>query len=460
MNYPDDTIAAISTPVGQGGIGIVRISGPAALSIAERIFRGRKTEDITAARHYTLRYGHIINPAAGSIIDEVILSVMRGPGSYTREDVAEINCHGGMVSVREILELVLALGARLAEPGEFTKRAFLNGRISLNEAEAVMDIISARTEEGRRIAVAQLGGGLSERLSAIRDELIRTCAFVEAWIDFPEEEIGTKTREELIGGLEKVRRDIDALSGTYREARFFREGLSVAIVGRPNVGKSSLLNALVKRDRAIVTELPGTTRDLIEEHLNIKGLPVTIIDTAGIRKSEEVIESEGIRRSIDAMEKADFVIAVLDGSEEMRAEDLEILAKTGGKNALVAINKADLPAKISLAPLAASGRQYLYISAANGSGLEELKSVLFESNLRNWKEEREGVVITNLRHKTALDKAALALGRATEIFREDRPIELFSIEMREVLDSIGGITGAVTTEEILDRIFSDFCIGK
>jgi tRNA modification GTPase len=460
MSYVNDTIAAVSTPFGQGGIGIVRISGPASLTIAARIFRGRRPGDLREAPTYTLHYGHIVKPSDGSVIDEVILSVMRGPGSYTREDVVEINCHGGMVSVRETLELILSLGARASEPGEFTKRAFLNGRISLNEAEAVMDLISARTEESRRIALDQLRGGLSERLSELRDKMIEMTAFVEACIDFPEDEIAAKTVEELLGGLGEMRGKIDALSKTYDEARFFREGLSVAIVGRPNVGKSSLLNALLQRDRAIVTELPGTTRDLIEEQLNIKGLPVSIIDTAGIRSSEEVIEKEGIRRSIEAMERADFVITVLDGSQRMRPEDLEILEKIGRKNALIAINKADLPSKISLAPVEASGRQYLYISAADGKGLEELKAALFDANLANWKEEREGVVITNVRHKNALDRAGAALERAAGILRDNGPLELFSIEMRQALESIGEITGAISTEDILDRIFSDFCIGK
>ncbi len=460
MNYPDDTIAAVSTPMGQGGIGIVRMSGPGSLGIADRIFRGRKPGALSVAKSYSLQYGHIVKPTDGSVIDEVVLSVMRAPGSYTREDVVEINCHGGMIPVRETLELVLSLGARAAEPGEFTKRAFINGRISLNEAEAVLDLISARTEESRRLAIDQLEGGLSKRLSALRDAMIETCAFVEAFIDFPEEEIGTKTLEELVVGLGKMRLEIEALSKTHQKARFFRDGLSVAIVGRPNVGKSSLLNALLQRDRAIVTELPGTTRDLIEEHLNINGLPVTVIDTAGIRKSEELIEREGIRRSLDALEKADFVIAVFDGSEEIKAEDREILGKIGTRNALIAINKADLPSKISLAPLTETGGQYLYISAADGSGIEELKSAVFDSNLRNWKAEREGVVITNVRHKTALDRAASAVGRAAEILREKMPVELFPVEMREALDSIGEITGAITAEEILDRIFRDFCIGK
>jgi tRNA modification GTPase len=460
MSYPNDTIAAVSTPIGQGGIGIVRISGPGSLEIASRIFRGRRPGELRDTPTYTLHYGHIVKPSDGSVIDEVILSVMRARGSYTREDVVEINCHGGMVPVREILRLVVSLGARAAEPGEFTKRAFLNGRLSLNEAEAVMDLISARTEESRKIALDQLSGGLSGRLSELRDKMIETSAFIEACIDFPEEEIETKTREELLAGLEELQGKIEALSRTYDEARFFREGLSVAIVGRPNVGKSSLLNALLQRNRAIVTELPGTTRDIIEELLNIKGLPVRIVDTAGIRSSEELIEKEGIRRSLEAMEQADFVIALLDGSEETRPEDLEILGMLGQKNALIAINKTDLPSKISLAPVAASGRQYLYISAAAGTGLEELKNTLFDANLRNWKEEREGVVITNVRHKSALERAGAALEKAAEILQEGRPLELFSIEMRQALDSIGEITGAISTEEILERIFSDFCIGK
>ncbi len=460
MNYFDDTIAAISTPIGQGGIGIVRISGPKSLTIAEGIFRGRKPDAVTGAISFSMHYGHIVYPADGAVIDEVILSVMRAPNSYTREDVVEINCHGGMVPVRETLELVASLGARIAEPGEFTKRAFMNGRIGLSEAEAVLDLISARTEESRRIALQQLSGRLSERLSGLRDSMMEIIALVEARIDFPEEEIEAKTLDELVGRLEETRREIVQLSGTYREARFFREGLSVAIVGRPNVGKSSLLNALLQKDRAIVTEFPGTTRDIIEEYLDIRGLPVRIVDTAGIRDSEEAIEKEGIRRSIDAMEKADFVVAVFDGSEALKGDDLEILRRIGEKNSVIAINKSDLPAEISLAQIALSGRQYLHISAVAGRGLEELKSAIFDSNLGNWKEEREGVVITNTRHKRSLDRAGAAVERAISVIGAGQPLEFFSVEMRDALDSIGEITGAVTAEDILNRIFSDFCIGK
>jgi tRNA modification GTPase len=323
-----------------------------------------------------------------------------------------------------------------------------------------MDLISARTDEGRRIAVEQLRGGLSEKISEFRDRLIESFAFVEAHIDFPEDEIEVRTIEQIISRLKELRQEIAKLSETFQEARFFREGLSVAIVGRPNVGKSSLLNALLKKERAIVTEIPGTTRDLIEDYLDIQGLPVRIIDTAGIRRSEEMIEREGIRRSLDAMQHADFVIAVFDGSGPAEKEDMELIRKIKDKNAIIAINKSDLPLNMRLEDVAASGKEYLHISASNGDGLDELKSSLFNANLKNWKEEREWIVVTNLRHKLALDRTCSALANAVEVLGGNQPLEIFSIEMREALDSIGEITGAVTSDDILNKIFTDFCIGK
>lgn len=456
----DDTIAAVSTPVGQGGIGIVRISGPAALEIADRIFLPLNGKRPGAARSHSLLYGHAVNPSDGGTIDEVLVSVMRAPRSYTREDVAEFNCHGGMAPVRALLELVLAEGARLAEPGEFTKRAFLNGRISLAQAEAVMDLISARTEESLRIAVEQVKGRLSEELSSLRESLVDLCALAEAHIDFPEEEIGATTSERMREELLKIRRKLENLSGTFREARFFREGLAVAIVGKPNVGKSSLLNALLKKDKAIVTEFPGTTRDLVEDYLDIRGLPVRILDTAGIRDTAESIEKEGVRRSIDAMGKADFIIAVFDGSGPAEEEDVVIMERIRGKNAVIAINKSDLPGKLPLENIAAWGGQYIHISALTGEGLGELKSAVFESAMGDRSRERDGAVVSNIRHKLALDRACAAVGKASDVLAGGLPLEIFSIELRDAMDSIGEITGAVTTEEILNRIFSDFCIGK
>ena len=460
MRFESDTIAAISTPVGQGGIGIVRISGPRSLDIAETIFRPWKAAPLADKRSGSLLYGHIINPTDNTNVDEVLLAIMRAPNSYTKEDVVEINCHGGMISVKRALETVLAQGARLADPGEFTKRAFLNGRINLTQAEAVFDVITAKTEESMKLALEQLQGGLSEKLADIRKKLVDISASAEAYIDFPEDDIETKTSLQIRVRLAEIKEEVEGLSATFQEARFFRDGLAVAIVGRPNVGKSSLLNLLLKKDRAIVTELPGTTRDLIEDYLNINGLPIRIMDTAGIRNSEELVEKEGIRRSLDAINKADFIIALLDGSAPLEEDDLQLMKLIREKKAVIVINKSDLPAKISLEGIREKGREYLLISALSGEGVDKLKSAIFHSNLRSWTEEREGVVVTNLRHKTALDKTSSSLGRALGLFLADEPLEFFSIELRDALDSLGEITGTVTTEDILDKIFSTFCIGK
>lgn len=460
MHAEEDTIAAVATPVGQGGIGIVRISGPRSLDITSQIFSPKKKVALSGVKSGALIYGHILSPDDRVIIDEVLVAVMRAPRSYTREDIAEIHCHGGMVAVRKILGLITSFGARLADPGEFTKRAFLNGRISLDQAEAVLDLITARTEESLRIAAGQLQGGLSERLAALRSELIGVCAAVEAVIDFPEDEIEIRKDEQLVLQMEEVGLEIRRLSQTFQEARFFREGLSVAIIGKPNVGKSSLLNALLRKDRAIVTEVPGTTRDLIEEHLNIQGLPVRIIDTAGIRESHELVEQEGIRRSLQALEQADFVIAVIDGSRSLDGHDHGLLEKVRGKEAVIVVSKTDLPLEVSLENIGKYGKQYIRVSVVSGEGLEDLKTTIYSLHLKDWKEEREGVLITNMRHKTALDHAALSLGRAVEIISGNRPLEIAAIELRDAADQIGGITGAVTTAEVLERIFSDFCIGK
>lgn len=460
MRFENDTIAAISTPVGQGGIGIVRMSGPQALEIADRIFRPRKAGPPSRARQASLTYGHIISPDGMTVMDEALLAVMGAPHSYTKEDVVEINCHGGMIPVKRALETVLAQGARLADPGEFTKRAFLNGRINLAQAEAVCDLITAKTEESMRIAVEQLQGGLSEKIGEIKNSLVEIGAFTEAHIDFPEDGIETKNSQQLRERLAEIKEEIDSLSGTFQDARFFRDGLSVAIVGRPNVGKSSLLNMLLKKEKAIVTELPGTTRDLIEDYLNINGLPIRIMDTAGIRNSEERIEKEGIRRSLKALENADFIIALLDGSEPLAEEDFHLLKRIRGKNAVIVINKSDLPCRISPGAVQEMTGEYLSLSALSGEGLETLKSVIFHSNLRNWGEEREGIVVTNLRHKTALDRTSESLQRAINLLFARHPLEFFSIELREALDSLGEIAGTVTSEDILDKIFSSFCIGK
>ncbi len=462
--FIDDTIAAISTPLGEGGIGIVRLSGKDSIQIAEKIFSSPKNKTLKDSKSHRVIYGYIRDPSIGKEIDEVLITIMRSPYSYTREDVVEINCHGGMVALRKTLELVLKQGARLAEPGEFTKRAFINGRIDLSQAEAVLDLIRSKTDESRRIAVEQLQGGLSEKITALRDRLTELCAHVEAYIDFPEDEIETASKKDMLESMKDVDRELQTLLKTYDEARFFREGLSTAIVGRTNVGKSSLLNALLKKDRAIVTEIPGTTRDVIEEYLNINGLPLRIMDTAGIRDVQDIAEKEGVKRSLQSIKNADLVIAIFDRSESLKEEDFEVLEKIKNKNAIIVLNKCDLPSVIdqnSISSFVPHPSSFiLNISATRGDGLEELKEKIFESCLKNWKEEREGVVITNLRHKIAIEDTKTSLDRAMSALIENQPIEILAIELRDSLDKLGEIVGAVTTEDILNKIFNDFCIGK
>jgi tRNA modification GTPase len=457
--FEGDTIAAISTPLGEGGIGIVRLSGPDAVTIAEDIFRSPKGKKISGAGTHTMIYGNIVDTESGSIVDEVLVSIMKAPNTYTREDIIEINCHGGMLPLRKLLDLVLRRGARLAMPGEFTQRAFINGRIDLVQAEAVIDVIRSKTDESRRIALEQLSGGLSEQITLIRDGLTEVCAHIEAYLDFPEDEIEPDTGDDLLDSANKLYEGLCRLVDTYEDGRFFRDGLSVAIVGRPNVGKSSLLNALLERDRAIVTEVPGTTRDVIEEYLNINGLPVRIIDTAGIRESHDVPEQEGVRRSLRAIDDADLVIAVFDGSTDLREEDREVVTRLNGKNTIFVINKSDLPAVV-IEKDVADGCPVVRLSAKNRVGMDELKDNIVQKTLKGGREHREGVIITNMRHKVSVELARDAIARGIEGMKGDRPLEIVAIEYREALQRLGEVVGIVTTDDILNKIFSDFCIGK
>jgi tRNA modification GTPase len=461
--HTEDTIAAISTPLGEGGIGIVRLSGRDALRMAETIFSSPKKKFLKDLKSHTIIYGHIHNPATAEKIDEVLVTVMRSPLSYTKEDVVEINCHGGMITLRRVLEVVLNQGARLAEPGEFTKRAFMNGRLDLSQAEAVLDLIRSRTDESRRISLEQLGGGLSEKIIRLRDRLADICASVEAAIDFPEDGIETVEKGELLESMGDIAKELRMLLKTYEEGRFFREGLATAIVGRPNVGKSSLLNTLLKRERAIVTEIPGTTRDVIEVYLNINGLPLRLMDTAGIRSVEDIAEKEGVKRSLMSIERADLVIAVFDQSEPLRREDFEVIEKIRDRPSIVVMNKCDLSPGCDegiLSSHQAIPTCCVRISATRGDGIEELKEAIVDSCLKEWKEEREGVTVTNVRHKTSLEQAATSLAAAERALREDQPVEILALELRDSMDRLGEIVGIVTTEDILNKIFSEFCIGK
>jgi len=454
----EDTIAAISTPSGEGGIGIVRLSGKDAISIASRIFRSPRESRPLQARSHTILHGFIIDPDDSSVIDEVLLSVMRAPHSYTREDVVEINCHGGMLPLRKVLELAIKEGARLAGPGEFTFRAFMNGRIDLSQAEATIDLIRAKTDKGRRLAMEQLSGALSEKVTSVKNTLVEICAHIEAYIDFPEEDLDLQTRTELHRKTDELIGQLRKLSSTYDEARFFREGLSVAIVGRPNVGKSSLLNALIERERAIVTELPGTTRDVIEEYLNINGLPLRIMDTAGIRETHNLAESEGVKRSLMAIDGADLVLAMFDISLPLKDEDFGIIEKIRDRKGIIVLNKADLPHSVEEG-LIPGGLPIVRISARTGEGIDSLKKEV-EAQIFKSGTASDGLMITNLRHKLALDKAAEALSRASRAIKRGMPHEITAFELRDALDRLGEIAGETTTEDILNMIFSRFCIGK
>jgi tRNA modification GTPase len=465
-----DTICAISTPPGFGGIGIVRISGTAAVGALDKIFVPKHGKVVDNFESHRLYYGNVVNPDTGEKVDEALVVLMRGPKTYTREDVAEINCHGGPAAVKKTLEIALKAGARLAEPGEFTKRAFLNGRIDLTQAEAVMDIISASTELSLQAAVKQLSGGLREKIDDVRAALAELLALTELSIDFPEEEVDYVPVLALKENGALLREKLGALLSTYYEGRLLREGLKLAIVGAPNVGKSSLLNLLTRSERAIVTEIPGTTRDTVEELINLGGVPVRVIDTAGLRESRCPVEREGIKRSKAAMEEADLVLLVLDGSREIEEQDpLSFAEKKGSKEnetknrVMVVINKADLPQKIDSkvlwGPLSFKKGDEVKISAKTGEGLETLTSRIRELILGPGMERAPEAAI-NLRHKQALERADKALIRFIDGCDKNLSPEFLALELREALDAVGEVVGRTAPEDVLNLIFSKFCIGK
>lgn len=456
----EDTIAAISTSPGHGGIGIVRLTGKEAIQITDKVFRSPKKKKVNNTPSHRIIYGHIVDPLSNEIIDEVLVSIMKAPNTYTREDIVEINCHGGAVPVRRVLELLLQNGARLAEPGEFTQRAFLNGRIDLAQAEAVLDVINALTVQSQKTAVRQLRGSLSEKIEAIRENIIELTALVEACIDFPDEDIETISLKDMKQRAEAIMQSLKKLIDTARYGIILREGLKTAIIGRPNVGKSSLLNALLEHDRAIVTEVPGTTRDVIEEYLNIQGLPVKIMDTAGIRDVKDLAEKEGVKRSLIAMEDADLVLLVLDGSDELHETDKELIEKSGVKNTIFVINKSDLPQILN----SRFNIQYpkipvIHISTKSKVGLDELKATIVETAAGSLADPNSDT-ITNTRHLHTLQRTLQSIDAFSSALSINTPPELLAVELREALDAIGEIIGITTPDDILNKIFSDFCIGK
>ncbi len=455
MTTSDDTIAAISTPLGRGGIGIVRLSGKDAIGIADKIFRSPKNKKLKQTPSHRIIYGSIVNPKTNEVIDEVLVSVMKSPNTYTKEDIVEINCHGGHIPLKRVLEIALESGARLAEPGEFTQRAFLNGRIDIVQAEAVLDNINALTEQSQRAAMEQISGRLSKKIDELRNKLIELTAFVEAYIDFPEDDIEPLSSEDMARRALNIKEDLEKLIDSSRQGLILREGLKTAIIGRPNVGKSSLLNALLEQDRAIVTDMPGTTRDVIEEYLNINGIPVRIMDTAGIREARDIAEKEGVQRSVKAMQDADLVILVLDGSDDLYDTDKELIEKAGSKNTILVINKTDLPQKIAVDV----DMPMVKISAALGLGLDELRNKIMDMALGS-RQSLDFGMVTNVRHVRALEGTLSSVNSFMDGLKKNLSPEFLSVELKEALNSLGEITGITTPEDILNKIFSDFCIGK
>jgi tRNA modification GTPase len=452
-----DTIAAIATPVGEGGLAVIRISGPASLSVADRCFVGigKAPALPSGAPTHTLHLGHVM--CDGQPLDEVLLAVMRAPRTFTREDVVEISCHGGLLPAKLVLETVLKNGARLAEPGEFTRRAFLNGRIDLTQAEAVADLIHSRTELAMRAANEQLAGKLSQRINQLREQMLRTLAHVEAHIDFPDEDIAPDTQAQLVDRLDRGVEFMDELLRTANEGQILRRGIRAAIIGRPNAGKSSLLNQLLGHERAIVSAIPGTTRDTIEETANIRGLPVVFIDTAGLREARDEIEVEGIRRSRQSLQRAEFLLHVLDASEPLTGADKEYLDEFAGKKRILVRNKIDLPARLELP---AKGSGVVDVSCLTGQGVERLKDAIKELVWSGDIKAEMLEVMINSRHQEALSRARTAALRTLEALRSAKPLELVAMELRISVNAVGEIVGQTTTENLLDMIFSQFCIGK
>ncbi|HEX68270.1 MAG TPA: tRNA uridine-5-carboxymethylaminomethyl(34) synthesis GTPase MnmE [bacterium] len=449
----EDTIAAISTPLGEGGIGIVRISGPKSLEIADRLFRGKIKP--SQAPTYTTHYGKIVHK--GEVIDEVILTVMRAPKSYTREDVVEINCHGGIFPLRKTLEAVLEEGARLAKPGEFTLRAFLNGRIDLTQAEAVLEIVRAKSEIALKNALSQLEGGLSKYIREVEREIVDLLTFIEAGLDFPEEEIELLSREEIKKRLEGIHRKISSLLEREKEGHILREGIKVSIVGKPNVGKSTLLNSLLGKEKAIVTEIPGTTRDLIEDWITIQGIPFHLVDTAGWRETQDLVEREGVKRTKMAMDISDLLLVVLDRSEPLEEEDKWLLQHTKNRKRILVINKIDLPPAWSPHNLPSPKIQ---ISALTQKGLNDLRKEMAKCILKGEIEMGEGPIITNLRHLELLKTAYSYIKNAMESLNSGLSEEFIAQDLKTALSSLKEILGEEVGEEILENIFSRFCIGK
>ncbi|AMV69301.1 GTPase and tRNA-U34 5-formylation enzyme TrmE [Pediococcus damnosus] len=455
-----DTIAAISTPPGEGGISIVRLSGNEALEVASRVFKGK---DLHKVNSHTINYGHIVNPKTNEKIDEVMVSVMLAPKTYTREDVIEINCHGGIVPTNDILQLVLSNGARMAKPGEFTERAFLNGRVDLSQAEAVMDLIRAKTDRSMKVALNQLDGDLSHLIKNLRQDILDVLAKVEVNIDYPEyDDVETMTSKLLREKAVEVRAQIKQLLQTAQEGKILRDGLATAIVGHPNVGKSSLLNRMLHEDKAIVTDVAGTTRDVLEEYVNVRGVPLKLVDTAGIQDTNDKVEKIGVERSRKAIQTADLVLLVLDSSHPLSKDDRQLIEVTNDAKRIIILNKTDLPLQLDMDELLklVPEDQIIRTAATKGVGLDDLKDKITKLFFGGIESNQNSVIVTNARHIGLLNKAEDALDSVLQGLDDGMPVDLVQIDMTQCWELLGEITGDSYQDELLDQLFSQFCLGK
>lgn len=456
----NDTIAAISTPLGEGGIAVIRVSGDESVALVDRIFKS-KTKLADAATH-TVHYGYIIDSKTGNKLEEVLVTLMLAPRTFTLENVVEVSCHGGIVSVRKVLDLILSEGARLAEPGEFTKRAFLNGRIDLTQAEAVIDLIRAKSDRAFSVALKQVEGNLSKRIKELRYELVELMAHIEVNIDYPEHDVEEMTNAFIKNKCEQVMGQIDTLLHTAEQGKILREGIVTAIVGKPNVGKSSLLNALAQENRAIVTDIPGTTRDVIEEYVNIGGIPLKLLDTAGIRETEDVVEQIGVERSRSAVTDADLILYMVNQAEELTAEDLGMIELVKHKQTIVILNKMDLPSRVDRTVIEShfASERIVELSLIDGQGLVDLEKAIsimfFEGSI----EGADLTYVSNVRHISLLKQAKRSLEDALSANEQYVPIDMIQIDIRAAWEQLGEVIGDAVAESLIDQIFSQFCLGK
>jgi len=458
-----DTIAAISTPMGEGAIAIVRLSGDEAVAIADKIFRSPGGKSLTTKASHTIHYGHLVDPKTNDVVEEVMLSLMRGPKTFTREDVIEINCHGGLVSVNRVLKLALTNGARLAEPGEFTKRAFLNGRIDLSQAEAVMDLIRAKTDRAMNVALGQMDGKLSRLIGDLRQALLETLAQVEVNIDYPEyDDVEEMTVPVLVEKCTWVRNEIIKLLQTSSQGKILREGLSTVILGRPNVGKSSLLNSLVQENKAIVTDIAGTTRDIIEEYVNVRGVPLRLVDTAGIRETEDIVERIGVERSREALRGADLILFVLNYAEELTAEDERLFETIQAMDYIVIVNKTDLPQKIDIARVKelAGNHRVVTTSLLQEEGIAELEEAIAALFFEGQIEAGDLTYVSNARHIALLHQAQATVEDALAGAQAGVPVDMVQIDVTRTWEILGEIIGDTVQESLINQLFSQFCLGK